>query len=212
LEKILCVIESSGKLIDGGSNVCITGNLLDVSDIAPIDISMALDGASTSLDDRITKRGLLPLTLSDGTVYYQTCFFCANMVEIIFLPAAILASSNVFCFWNQEGCKDPSVPNCIRFINKDGLLSMYFDLECLEGLYNFSLDVFAANQDNPVHISCCRTIVLPSADINRAPSKFVPTSRAPQVESEVWLLRLGLPGEGQLNVLHSNVIGTPAVF
>jgi hypothetical protein len=86
--KILRVAETNGKLIDGGSNVCVTGDLtilLDVSDITPIDISVALDRRSTSLDDRITKRGLLPLTLSDGSVYYQTCFYCANiMVETIY--------------------------------------------------------------------------------------------------------------------------------
>ena len=44
---ILRVAETNGKLIDGGSNVCVTGNitiLLDVSDIDPIDISVALDG------------------------------------------------------------------------------------------------------------------------------------------------------------------------
>ena len=111
--KILCITDSGGKLIDGGSNVCVTGDLtvlLDVTAIAPIAISVALDGTSTSLDDKITKRGLLPLTLSDGTIYYQICFFCANMVETIISPAAILASSDVFYFWHQEGCKDPSVP------------------------------------------------------------------------------------------------------
>ena len=75
-----------GTLIDGGSNVCVTGDLntlLDVTDITPIGISVALDGVPSSIDDKITKRGLLPLTLSDGTTYYQTCFYCANMVETI---------------------------------------------------------------------------------------------------------------------------------
>ena len=45
--RILRVAETNGKLIDGGSNVCVTGDitiLLDVSDIDPIDISVALDG------------------------------------------------------------------------------------------------------------------------------------------------------------------------
>ena len=44
---ILHIAETNGKLIDGGSNVCVTGDLmilLDVSDITPIDISVALDG------------------------------------------------------------------------------------------------------------------------------------------------------------------------
>jgi hypothetical protein len=67
----------NGNIIDGGSNVCITGNLsilLDVEDIMPINILVALDGTSSSMDDRITKHGLLPLTLLDVTIYYRTCF------------------------------------------------------------------------------------------------------------------------------------------
>ncbi len=76
LVKILHVAKSNGNLIDGGSNFCVTGDLrtiLNVTDITPIDISVALDGTPTLLDDKITKRGLLPLTLSDGTIYCQTC-------------------------------------------------------------------------------------------------------------------------------------------
>ena len=130
--KILRVCNKSGPLINGGSNVCVTGDLhalLDVLDIPPIDISVALDGAPSSVDDRITKRGLLPLELSDGTIYFQTCFYCANLVETIISPAAILASSNVFYYWNQEGCKDSAIPGTIRFTSRDGLASMSFDLE-----------------------------------------------------------------------------------
>ena len=207
--------ETNGKLIDGGSNVCVTGDitiLLDVSDIDPIDISVALDGRSTSPDDRITKRGLLPLTLSDGSVYYQTCFYCANMVETIISPAAILASSDVFYYWNQDGCKDPTAPGRIRFTSKDGILSMFFNLEYRDGLYYCSTDIFTVDQATPVRVNCRRTTTPTSSDIHRSPSKFVPTSRARQVESEVWLARLGSPGEGQLDLLPGHVIGTPPVF
>ena len=72
--KILRVTNTAGTLIDGGLNVCVTGNLhtlLDVTDITPIAISVALDGVPSSVEDKIT--GLLPLTLLDGTTYYQTC-------------------------------------------------------------------------------------------------------------------------------------------
>jgi hypothetical protein len=113
LVTILRIAKSNGNLIDGGSNVCVTVDLttlLDITDITPINILVALDGTPTSLDDKITKRGLLPLTHLDGTIYYQTCFFCANMVKTIISPAAILDSSNLFYYWNQEGCKDPNVP------------------------------------------------------------------------------------------------------
>jgi hypothetical protein len=120
-------------MVDSGSNVCVTrnlGGLLDVVDIKPTTISVTLEGAPASYDDCITKRGLLPLSLSDGTTYYQTCFYCANMVETMILPAAILASSDVFCSWTQEGFKDPALPGSLQFTNHDGLVSMYFPLRC----------------------------------------------------------------------------------
>jgi hypothetical protein len=57
--------------------------LVDSVDIPSIAISVALAGGPSSFDDTITKKGLLPLTLSDGTTYFQPCYFCANMVETI---------------------------------------------------------------------------------------------------------------------------------
>jgi hypothetical protein len=123
----------SAKMVDGGSNVCITGDLgllLDVVDINPFAISVALKGAPSSYDDCITKQGLLPLTLADGTTYYQTCFYCTNMVETIISPSAILASSNLFVQWNQEGFKDPTVPGRLHFSSHDSLFSMFFNLDC----------------------------------------------------------------------------------
>ena len=215
--KILRVTDTTGNLIDGGSNVCVTGdlnNLLDVTDITPIDISVALDGVPTSVDDKITKRSLLPLTLSDGTTYYQTCFYCANMVETIISPAAVLASSDVFYYWNQEGCKDPSVPGRIRFTSRDGLLSMHFDLQQRDGLYYCSTDVYTVDHD-PVRVTCNNTTASPPVKVPYIPRptpRFIPTSKARQVESEVWMLRFGSPGEHQLDVLPSHVIGTPPIF
>jgi hypothetical protein len=46
----------------------------------------------------------------------------------------------------------------------------------------------------------------------RCPSRFTPTSKSKQVESEVWLLCLGSPGVHQLDVLPGNVTGLPSVF
>jgi hypothetical protein len=183
------------------------GILLDVTNITPINISVALSGDFPSLNDRITKRGLLPLTLSDGTIYYQTCFYCANMVETIISPAAVLASSDVFYYWCQEGCRDPTVPGRIRFSSHDGLLNMQFDLIHKDGLYYCNTDVFTVDRD-PVRPRCHRSV----APTRTPPPKYIPTSKARQVESEVWLLRFGSPGKHQLTVLPSNVIGTPTSF
>jgi hypothetical protein len=148
-------------MVDGGSNMCITGDLgllLDVVDIDQFAISVALEGAPSSYDDCITKQGLLPLTLADGTTYYQTCFYCTNMVKTIISPSAILASSNVFVQWNQEGFKDPTIPGRLRFSSHDGLLSMFFNLDCHSGLYYCTTNVYTVDHD-PVHVCCHRTAV-----------------------------------------------------
>ncbi len=147
-------------MVNGRSNVCITGELglmLDVVDINPIAISVALKGAPASMDDCTTKCGLLPLTLSDNTYYYQMCFYCANMVETIISLAAVLASSNIFVRWTQEGFKDPTVPGSIRFTSHDGLVSVYFQLHCWDGLYYCISDVNTVNTD-PDHVHCHRTL------------------------------------------------------
>ena len=204
-------------MVDAGSNVCITsdlGSLLDVVDIDPISISVAIDGSSSSFDDCITKRGVLPLSLSDGTTYFQPCYYCANLVETIISPAAILATSNVFYSWTQEGFRNPTIPGSLRFSSHDGLTSMHFPLRYQDGLYYCDTDVYTVDRD-PVRPTCARTNALPTDTLphpHRPAPKFVPTTRARQVESEVWALCFGSTGEGQLDALPKHVDGTPPVF
>ena len=124
------------------------------------------------------------------------------MVKTIISPAAVLASSDVFYYWSQEGCKDPQVPGLVKFISRDGLLLMQFNLVQRDGLYYCDTDAFT------VRPRCQRSIT----HVRNKPPKFVPMSKARQVESEVWLLRFGSPGKHQLDVLPSNVIGTPKSF
>ena len=138
-------------MVDGGCNVCVTGDLgslLDVIDIDPIPISVAIEGSASSFDDCITKRGVLPLFLSDGTTYFQTCYYCANMVETIISPAAVLTSSDVFFSWTQEGFHDPTIPGSLRFTSHDGLLSMHFPLLYRDGLYYCDTDVYTVDRDH----------------------------------------------------------------
>jgi hypothetical protein len=137
-------------LIDGGSNICVTGDLhllVDLIDIPTVAISIALDGARSLCDDTITKRGLLPLTLSDGTTYYQPCYYCANMIETIISPAAVLATSDQSFYWTQVGCKDQTTPGSLHFTSRDGQLSMTFDLEYREGLYYCTTDIYTVGVD-----------------------------------------------------------------
>jgi hypothetical protein len=86
------------SLIDGGANICVTGDvnlLVDVVTILPLPILVALHGDIT-LDDCCTAWGLLPLQLNNGSVNWQICYYSRNAVETIILPQAIVNSSDVF--------------------------------------------------------------------------------------------------------------------
>jgi hypothetical protein len=66
------------SVMDGDTNICITGILgflMDVVSIPPIPISVATTSGSISINDCCTKRGLIPLTLCDGSIYYQPCYY-----------------------------------------------------------------------------------------------------------------------------------------
>ena len=114
------------KLIDGGANICVTGDLstlVNVEEIPPMPILVAIAGDNISSDDCCTKRGYTPLTLDDGTLYWQLCYYCANFVETIISPQAIIATSDVFTSWTQMGYKD-GPPGSIRFDCAARFLSM----------------------------------------------------------------------------------------
>jgi hypothetical protein len=195
--------QKASRLTDGGFKVCVTGYLgllLNLMDINPLKFSVALECKPYSFDDCITKQGLLPLSLSDETTYYQTCYYCTNMVETIISPSAILASSNVFVQWTQVGFKDPTIPGRIRFSSHDRLLTMCFHLECYHSLYYCCTDVYTVDH-NPVHIRClCTTVATPLhvAQLHCPKPKFMPVTRAHQMESEVWALRFGSPEQAYI--------------
>ncbi len=110
---------------------------------------------------------------------------------------------------------------------EDIFLSIVFELECRDGLYYCPTDVFmlgkcpstsrlaAADLHHPLRIPLPKvhqTITSPTPPILRRSSRFEPTSKARQLESEVWLLCLGSPGVRQLDVFPQNATGLPTVF
>ncbi len=108
---------------------------------------------------------------------------------------------------------------------------MRLDLNYRGGLYYCPTDIFTVDKlpvrrpviihsmDHPDPYPINTTTLLvqqlrsqaPPVTLHR-PSRFTPTSKSIQVESEVWLLRLGSPGVHQLDVLPGNVTGLPSVF
>jgi hypothetical protein len=104
------VKRTSATLIDGGTNICLTGNLnlllVDVVEIPPLPISVAINREEPHIEDSCTRRGYLPLNLSDGSTHWQLSFYCKNEVETIISPQAILVSSDLFASWTQTGFKE----------------------------------------------------------------------------------------------------------
>ena len=207
-----------GRLIDGGANICITGDLdslFEVVTIPPLAISVAVEG-TPSINDCCTAHGLTPIQLDDGSIYWQVCYYCANAVETIISPQAIVDSSDVFQSWQQTGYRcGVSTPGCIRFDSHDGLLTMKMTLVLHDGLHYCPTDVYAvddlpASRFSPAVRRVARPI--PVSGKGRSHDRFTPTSKAKQIESEVWLLRLGSPGVHQLDLLPGQVSGIPLDF
>jgi len=209
------------SLMDAGANICLTGDLellTDAVDIPPLPITVALNGGGSTMDDCCTKRGFIPLALSDGTIHWQLCYYSANAVETIISPQAILGSSDLLTSWTMTGYKDHR-PGAIRFDSQDGHINMVIDLICRDGLYYCPTNIFTLGTCPTIStctLSPSRTVLRvvnqSPPTIIRQPSHFTPTSKARQLESEVWLLRLGSPGVTQLDVLPQNVTGLPSTF
>jgi hypothetical protein len=140
---------SPPSMMDGSANICVTGLLellVDVESIQPLPISVATKTAKFSLDSCCTKKGLLPLTLDDSSIYYQPCYYCKNASETIISPDAILQASDTLVHWHQEGHKHGS-PGKIRFSSDSGLYAITLSLEKRDGLYYCPTDVFTVAKD-----------------------------------------------------------------
>jgi hypothetical protein len=211
--------KSPESLINGGANICLTGDLgllTDVVAIPPMPILVALQGEIT-IDDCCTARGTIPLSLDDGSIYWQDCYYSKNAVNTIISPQVIVNSSDIFQSWHQLGYRigDPT-PERIRFDSHDSLVGTSMTLVHHEGLHYCPTDVYTvdhtlATQFSPaVQWVACNDVNAPVK--GPACSRFVPTMKAKQVESEVWLLHLGSPGVRQLNLLPGCITRIPSTF
>ncbi len=121
----------------------------------------------------------------------------------------MVATSNVFNSWTQTGYKDDR-PGFIRFDSADGSILMSLQMECLEGLYYCTSDTCAVDSDYTPRVN--RVTVPKQPTHFRLPSQYRPTTKSKQLESELWLLRLGSPGVFQLDHLPGNATGLPLEF
>jgi hypothetical protein len=211
--------ESPGSLINGGANICLTGDLdvlFDVLEIPPLPVSVALQGEITT-DNCCTACGKIPLQLDDGLIYWQDCYYSKNAVEMIISPQAIVDLSDVFRSWHQTGYRNgDSTPGHIRFDSYYSLLSMTMTLVRHKGLHYCPTDAFIVDHTPATWYSFALNWI--AINVGDGPAKgstcshFVPTTKAKQVESEVWLLCLGSPGVCQLDLLPGHVTVIPLDF
>jgi hypothetical protein len=148
---IRCVLAPDGSLMDSGANICITNSLailIDAINITPFTFSIGRDGATHSVDICCTKRGLLPLTMMDGSLYYQPCYYCKNATETIISPQAVVNASDTFISWHQTGHKS-GITGFIQFESLSGLLLMTLRLHSINSLYYRPLGVLTVNS-NPI--------------------------------------------------------------
>jgi hypothetical protein len=189
---------NDGLLMDSGANICIT-NLIDLLvnavDIPPFTFFIGCDISTPNIDYCCTKHGLLPLPLVGVSLYYQPCYYCKNVTETIISPQAVIDASDTFISWHQSGHKG-GLPGSICFESSSGLLSMTLCLQSINCLYYCLLDVLMVD-DNPIcpYLSVLKVALDTPIPHHWAPSKFTPVSKDCQLESEVWSLCLGCPGE-----------------
>ena len=67
---------------------------------------------------------------------------------------------------------------------------------------------YSSNSSPPV----IRRALVPPAPVTRRYKDYIPVSHNRLTESELWMLRLGSPGEDQLDLLHGKVTGIPPGF
>jgi hypothetical protein len=132
------------------------------------------------------------------------------------LPKAIVAASDTLVHWTQTGHKGTD-PGSICFSSDSGLYSITIALEKRNGLYYCPTDVFTVDRDpvRPSHPMICRAIapiVSRPLRLPRQQKRYTPVTWDCLTESELWMLRLGLPGEDQLDLFPGNDTGVPPGF
>jgi hypothetical protein len=83
-----------------------------------------------------------------------------------------------------------------------------------DGLYYTHMDGFTVDRDLfcRVALKANRLATPPPPKTRATHHQYAPVSKAAHTEVELWIERLGSPGEDQLDMLPGNVTGIPSEF
>ena len=201
---------------DPGANICITDVLEllhDVEDIKPFSVGLAVESAQ--LDDiqvsQCTKKGILMLPLTNGHFHPQVCYYNPDASDTIISPQAICDDSGgLLVQWSMCG-NALGDPGALQLSSRTGLYKIDIPLLLQNGLYFCNTDDFALSSTPLLH-SSGGTRYHVHAHKQRDPPLPIPTSRAKQLEAELWSARLGFPAEWQLEVITNHADGLPHSF
>jgi hypothetical protein len=102
----------------------------------------------------------------------------------------------------------------LRFYSDSGLASMTLTLTKQDGLYYTHTDVFKVDRDPLCHVAlkANRLATLTPPKTRATHHQYTPVSKTAHTEAELWMVRLGSPGEDQLDMLPGNVTRIPSEF
>ncbi len=176
------VKRTSATLIDGGANICLTG------DLNLLVKSMSLKFRLYQSWWQSTGRNRTLTTPSLGGVTFRSTYrmgvHIGNSASIA--KMWLRQSSPHRQFWRQvtylpqTGFKDGR-PGRLRFDSHDGLCTMQLNLDYHDGLYYCPTDVFTVDQSPVCHPATHRTVSQPHPSTTRCPYQFPPTSKSKQV-------------------------------
>jgi len=115
-------------------------------------------------------------------------------VDTIVSPEALIESSTEYVQWRQTGYKNPDIPGMLELMDASGSIAGTLSLYRKNNLYYCESNTFALEHDVS-RAACSRALTA--------------VSKASHIESETWLLRLGSPGENQLQLLPRCSTGIP---
>ena len=145
------------------------------------------------------------------------CYYNPDSAETIISPSAICSDSKgVLTSWSLHG-NSTKRPGALRFQSTIDEVTVDIPLHLKNGLYYCDAESFIIVDRTPFpatfHPTAHSVKHVVTDSPHPAPSKLPkPTTRAKQLEAELWAARLSFPAEWQLDVITGAADGLPAKF